>query len=230
MVLEQREFPLAADKGTLGSGASPHNPRLPPQEPLHGIHGHGRGLPVQGEGAVGCSPHLRVHQLIGRGAQQDHPRGGLLLEPRGDVQGRADRRGQPLRVLPQVAHHHQTRMQPYAEGEDTPGELRAQGGGVVQALAQLEGGQHRPPGMILLGHGDTKHGREALTGRQGEGALIVVEHLLGQSHHRLQQAIPPLRAQPRRQGRRVGQRPAEDGDQLAFSVGVGARRDLWGRP
>jgi hypothetical protein len=75
--------------------------------------------------------------------------------------------------------------------------------------------------MILLGHGHPKHGREAVIGRQGEGARIGLEHLLGQSHHRLEQAIPPLRAQPRRQGGRLGQRPAEDGDQLVFSLGVG---------
>jgi hypothetical protein len=28
-----------------------------------------------------------------------------------------------------------------------------QGGGVLQALAQLDGGQHCPPGMIFLRHG-----------------------------------------------------------------------------
>jgi hypothetical protein len=76
-----------------------------------------------------------VHQLIGRGAQQDGPRGGLLLEPRREVEGRADRRGQPLRVRPKAAHHHQARVEPHAEGQKAPGALRAQGGGVVQALA-----------------------------------------------------------------------------------------------
>ena len=127
------------------------------------------------------------------------------------MEGRADRRGQPRRVLPQPTHDHQARVQAHAEGQAVADERR-ESGGVVQALAQLERRHHRPAGMILLGHGSAKHGREAVTGRQGEGARVVVEYLLGQTHHRLQHAIPPLRAQPRRQGGRVRQRPAEDGD------------------
>ena len=117
-------------------------------------------------------------------------------------------------------------MQPHAEGEDSLGQLRAQGGGVMQALPQLECCQHCPPGMILLGHGRAKHGREAFTRHEGEGARIVVQHLLGQSHHRLEQPIQPLRAQPRRQGGRLGQRTADDGDQLVFRLqsGAGGRR------
>ena len=71
------------------------------------------------------------------------------------------------------------------EGEDAAGGLRAQGGGGVQALVQLERRQHRPPGMILLGHGRAKDGREALTRRGDEGALIGLQHLLGQANHRL---------------------------------------------
>ena len=94
----------------------------------------------------------------------------------------------------------------------------------MQTLVQLEGGQHRPPGMILLGHGRAKHGRDAVTGRQGEGARIGLEHLLGQSHHRLEQAIPPLRAQPCRQGGRLGQGPTEDGHQLVFLLQGNSRR------
>ena len=188
--MQQRQLPLPADKGAGVLTAPPHHARLPPHEPLHGVDGTGVGRPGHGEGPAGRGPHLRVHQLIGRRAQQDRPGRGLLLEPRRHVQGRADRRGQPLRVLPETAHDHQARVQPHAEGEDTPGELRVQGGGGLQALAQLEGGQHRPPGMILLGHGRAKHGREALTGREREGARVVVQHLLGQAHHRLEQAIP----------------------------------------
>jgi hypothetical protein len=85
-------------------------------------------------------------------------------------------------------------VQPHAKGEDAPGELRAQGGGVLQALAQLEGGQHCPPGMVFLCHGGAKHGCETVTGHKGEGTRVVLEHLLGQPHHRLEQAIPRLRA------------------------------------
>ena len=44
----------------------------------------------------------------------------------------------------------------------------------MQTLAQFEGGQHRPPGMVFLGPGRTKHRRETLTVRKGEGARVVV--------------------------------------------------------
>jgi hypothetical protein len=65
-------------------------------------------------------------------------------------------------------------VQPHAEGEDIPCELRVQGGGVLQALAQLEGGQHRPPGMVFLGHGGAKHGCKTVTGHKSEGAGVVL--------------------------------------------------------
>ena len=103
-----------------------------------------------------------------------------------------------------------------AAGEDAPCKLRVQGRGGMHALTQIEGCQHRPPGMILLGHRRAKHSREALTGRESEGARIGLHHLLDQSHHRLEQAIPALRAQPCRQGRRLGQRSAENSHQLVF--------------
>jgi len=38
----------------------------------------------------------------------------------------------------------------------------AQGGVLGQALLQVEPGEHSAPGMILLGHGHTKHRRKAL--------------------------------------------------------------------
>jgi hypothetical protein len=112
----------------------------------------------------------------------------------------------------------------------------------MQALAQLEGCQHRPPGMILLGHGRAKHGSEAFTGCESEGPCVVLHHLLSQAHHRLEQAIPALRAQPCRQGRRLGQRPAENSHQLVFlgedngcgrrqggnGGGQGGGQGLWG--
>jgi hypothetical protein len=48
--------------------------------------------------------------------------------------------------------------------------------------------------MVFLGHGGAKHGCETVTSRQGKGARIVLEHLLGQLYDHLEQAIPLLRA------------------------------------
>ena len=41
----------------------------------------------------------------------------------------------------------------------------AQGGVLGQALLQVERGEPGAPGMILLGHGRPKHGREAFARR-----------------------------------------------------------------
>jgi hypothetical protein len=38
-----------------------------------------------------------------------------------------------------------------------------QDGVILQALAQFKGGQHRPPGMILLCPGGAEDSREAVT-------------------------------------------------------------------
>jgi hypothetical protein len=170
MVVQTRQFPLPSSKGAHGPGTTTRDASVPPQEPLHGIEWRRGGRPVQREGPAGCGPHVRVHQGIGRRTQQDRPRRGLLLETRRHVQGRTDGRRQLLEVLPETANDHETRVQPHAEGEDAPCKLRVHGGGGMQALAQLKGGQHRPAGMILVGHGRAKHGREALHWSQREGA------------------------------------------------------------
>ena len=89
------------------------------------------------------------------------------------MQRRADHRAALLWVLPETADDHQARVQPHAEGEDVSEQVRAQDGAVVQALAQLERGQHRPPGMVLLGHRRAKHGRDAFTRRRHEGPVVA---------------------------------------------------------
>jgi hypothetical protein len=106
--MQQLQLPLPSDKGAQGPETPSCDASVPPQESLHGIYGHGSGLPVHGEGPVGCGSHLLVHQMIGRGTQQDRSRSGPLLETRRYVEGRANCRGQPLRVLSETAHHHQT--------------------------------------------------------------------------------------------------------------------------
>jgi hypothetical protein len=89
---------------------------------------------------------------------------------------------------------------------------------VELALVQFPRGQDCPSGMILLGHGRAKHHREALPGRQGEGAVVRLEDGLRPSHHRLEQAIPCLRAQSGDQGQGVRHGRAEHGHQLVFRL------------
>jgi hypothetical protein len=100
---------------------------------------------------------------------------------------------------------------------------------LAQALVQLPRRQHCPPGVILLSYGHTKHHREPLAGRQSEGAVVGLEDVLHQSHHRLEQAIPALWAQPCRQGGGVLQSPAEHSHQLVFRVQDKPRAGRQGR-
>ena len=88
--------------------------------------------------------------------------------------------GDPIvRVLPQLTHDHQARVQPHADGEFALRGRRAPRGVLAQALLQLQRRQDGPLGMILLGYGGAKHGREAFTPIGGEAARVALHHLLG---------------------------------------------------
>ncbi len=141
-------------------------------------------MPVPSEGRAGDDLHLRVHQLIGRRAQEDRPGGRLLLEAHGQLGRRADRRAELLRVLRKPPDDHQARVQAHAHGEAAGGQ-RAQGRVLAQALVQIEPRQHGSSSMILLGHGRAKYDREALTRQSRESAFVGLQHLLGQPNHRL---------------------------------------------
>jgi hypothetical protein len=104
--MQQHQFPLPSYKGTRGPGTTSRHAGVPPQEALHRVHRRRGGRPVQREGPAGFGMYLRMHQRIGRGAQQDRSGGGLLLEPCRRVERRTDCRGQPLRVLPETTNDH----------------------------------------------------------------------------------------------------------------------------
>jgi hypothetical protein len=125
-----------------------------------------------------------MHQLSGRRAQEDRPGGCLLLEAHGQLGRRADRRVELLGVLPKPPDDHQARVQAHAHGEAAGGQ-RVHGRVLAQALVQIERRQHGASRMILLGHGRAKDGREAFTRQSRERAFVGLQHLLGQSNHRL---------------------------------------------
>jgi hypothetical protein len=110
VVMEQRQLPLSAYKRTPSPRTPPCHASVQPQGSLHRVHRRRGGRPVQREGLVGCGPDLCMHQRIGRRAQQDCPRRGLLLEPCRHVEWCTDCRGQPLPVVPQTTHDHQARV------------------------------------------------------------------------------------------------------------------------
>ena len=130
----------------------------------------------------------------------------------------ADHCGTLLWVLPRTADDHQARVEPHAEGEDVSCRC-APRTGVAHALTQLKRRQHGPPSMILLSHRRAKDHRKAFTRRGYEGAIVTLDHLVGQSDHRLQHRVLPW-AQLCDQARHIDHETAEGTDRLVFPVGA----------
>ena len=230
VVVEPRQLPGPPHKGTLVPHTPPCHPRMAPHEPLHCIDGHGRGTAVHRQGAAGVDPHLRLHELVGGGTQENRPGHRLLLEPQGQVRRGAHHRGVPLRVLSEPPDDHQARVHPHPYRQGGAGRRGQQHGMGPQALVQGQGGQHRPPGMVLLGHRRAEHGQDAGTHRRQERPAVAVQHLLRQPHHRLHVVIQLLRTQPGVQGRCLSEPTAEHTDRLVFPGGEGPHRPGSGGP
>ena len=148
---------------------------------------------------------------------------GLVLEPRGQGQRVAHRRVGPLRVVPQGADDHGSRVQSQAERDALRLPLERVGG--VQTLTQLKSRQHRPPGIILVRHRRPKQRQEALAGDLEEGAIIALHRVLDQRQDIAHQMVYCFRPQVRRQGGRLGQSPTQHGNLFVFPVqGIGQGR------
>jgi hypothetical protein len=88
----------------------PGDARTPSHDPPHGVNLHGRRMPVHGEWLAGGDLNFGVDQGCCRGAQQDGPRGRLLLQAHGQVEWLADCREESLGVMAEPPNHHTARM------------------------------------------------------------------------------------------------------------------------
>jgi hypothetical protein len=158
--MQQRQLPLPPHERALDLRGALWDPGAALHQPLHGVDGQRRLLPVERQAPTGLPAHLLAHQGIGRRTHQECPGGGALLEPGRHGDGLAHGQSDAVCVSARIPDHHQPRMQSQAERHAVTTALRGQGGG-VQALAQLHGREHRPSGMVLLGYGRAKHGRKA---------------------------------------------------------------------
>ena len=183
---QQRQLPDPPHKGTLVLPAPPHHPRMAPHEPLHRIDRHGRGTALHRQGAAGCDPYLRLHELVGGGTQENRPGRGPLLEPRARCNGAPTTVERRCGSWPRPPTTTRPEFTPIRTARRCTGHLRPQAGMGTQTLPQRQRRHHRPPGMVLLGHRRAEHSQEALARGEQEGSGVEVQHLLGQPHHRLQ--------------------------------------------
>ena len=134
--------------------------RPPPQEAADRVHGHRGGRPIERGGLAHLALHLVLHQRIGGGTDEESVGRCPLLEPCRQLEGSASRGVGPLRLVRQRAHHHRPGVEPQADRHAV--RLPTDRVGHAQALAQLEGRQHRPSGMVLLRHWRPKQRQEAV--------------------------------------------------------------------
>ena len=166
-----------------------------------------RGLPR-------LAMHLVLYQSVCGSTDKDGIGRGLLLEPSRYIERVADRSPGQLRVVYQRADHHVPRVQSQAERYAVRyGAKRVRR---VQTLTQLEGRQHRPAGMVLLCHRRSEQGQEALTGDLEEGTAVALHHVVGQHQDGTHQVVHGFRPQSHRQGRSLGQSPAQHSDLFVF--------------
>jgi hypothetical protein len=82
-VVQQRQLTRPPHEGTPEPWVRAQAAHWLLDEAPDGVHGDGGGDLVAVEGPAGLTPHLPAHQLVGRRAHEDHPRGSPMLEARG---------------------------------------------------------------------------------------------------------------------------------------------------
>ena len=127
---------------------------------MYRVHGHRGGRPIERGGLAHLALHLVLHQRVGGGADEAGVGRGPLLEPCRQLEGIASRGVGPLWLVRQRAHHHRPGVEPQVDRHAV--RLPTHRIGYAQALAQLEGRQHRPSGMVLLCHRRPKQRHEAV--------------------------------------------------------------------
>ena len=132
----------------------------------------GRALDRQRPGRLGLD---RVgDQPVGLLAEQDLPGPGQLLEPLGQVDGRA---GELLLQGAGVAHQHVAGVDAEADVELEAALLAHLLGQLVQGGAELAGRPHGPQGVVLVQLGDTEGGHEAVAVALADAGPSVAQGL-----------------------------------------------------
>ena len=189
---------------------------------MHAVHRDRGGCLCDVEGAAGLKLHLLWHELLGRLADKNGAGRRQCPQPGGEVHGLPHRRVESLRLTAEAADHHQAGVHPAAELEGTGSPTVT----LLRALSEVQGGQHRPPGVILMRHGRAKQRQQAVCRELRDGPLVLLHDRLGGREEPLHQAMHRLRPHTRREHHCLGHAAAEHGHGfvLRFELGGGAGR------
>jgi hypothetical protein len=214
--LQQRHILVASYKGTKHAAAAPHDPATPLPETTHGVDRHGHRGRSERKGRTRLALDFRVHQRVGRGTDEEGPRRRLPLQSRRQAERLTTGRVRPLRVVCEVANDHGPGVQPQAHRDAV--RLALDRVGRAQPLAQFEGCQHGPAGMVLLRHRRPEQRHKALTGDLEQHALVVLYRVLDQRQHLAHQMVHGLGSEARGQRGCLGQGSTQHGDLFVFPV------------
>src|SRR5216683_1115435 len=139
------------------------------------VHDNRLGFSADGDRPAGLEPGVAFHEPRGGVADQDDPRLGELLQPRGQVRGVAHRGVVHAQVVADGAHHHEAGVRAHPELE---GYLLA---GVEpqrpfrKRAPDPDRGQHRAPRVILVRDRRAEERHEAVAQELVDGALEAVD-------------------------------------------------------
>ena len=237
--LEHAQLLLAADE----RGEAPARRRLEArarrrlaQHPVGGdrlahaldrVRAERRAVDVLADGAVGAL------------GQRDCPRLRQALQADGHVVRLADRGVVRAPAVADVADHDRAGVQSQAQphpgfGRGGPragrrpvarrraARRRRRGAEAAGAALDGERGQHRPARGVLVGDRGAEDGHEPVAEESGDRALVAVDLAERQVEETGQQGVHRLRAETRRERRRVGDFAAEHGDGAPFPRDGGA--------
>ena len=106
--------------------------------------------------------YLSLHQLIGRGTQENGIGVRQLLQYCGQSGCRPQGSVELLRGIWESPHHERPGMEPQTDEDTLAAGLRAEGCLLLQVLAQLHRCQHRPSRMVFVRHRGPKQPHKPL--------------------------------------------------------------------
>ena len=178
VVVQDGQLPLPPHIARQWSTSPPGHPAVPLPHALHRVEQEGGCLSGAVERASRHAVYLSLHQLIGRGTQENGIRVRQLLQYCGQSGCRPYGSVELLRGIGESPHHERPGMEPQTEDDTLASGLSAEGCLLLQVLAQLHRRQHRPPRMVLVRDRGTKQPHKPLPAHLHERAVVTLHDVL----------------------------------------------------
>jgi hypothetical protein len=178
LVVASDEADEPARGGGLEAGARRPHAR-------HLVDLHGLGEPLDRNGAEGSHREEALHEVGGRGREEDAPGAGELLHPRGQVGRLADRGVVHAQIAADGAHHDFARVEPdpdlHVHAVRSARLLRVARHRFLHAQSGVAGA-HR---VVLVGERCTEEGHDAVAHHLVHRALVAVHRF----HHPVEHGV-----------------------------------------